>query len=182
MIRKLRDVQNTRRVWIDALCINLKDLSERNDQVQLVRKVYGYARSVSIYLDCEIDESGPAYPKFLTFTSDCKIEDLLEEDPTFWRQICNTLLSEHFEQVWVLQEMSIAKQLAFQCRSTPMPIACLLHFLDAWSNIDYEKFHGSVEIDAESPLILAPNSGLQRILRGEDNPFTEKPPDRPSAT
>jgi hypothetical protein len=177
MIRNLRDVQNIRRVWIDALCINQKDIAERKDQVQLMRKVFGYARSVSIYLDSEIDESGPAYRKFLTFTSDCKIEDLLEEESIFWRQICNALQSEYFERVWVQQEMSVARQLALQCRRTPRPITCLLHFIGAWSNIGYQTFQGDLKDEPGSQLFENPSLGFYRLLGGVDSPFTAEPLD-----
>jgi len=40
MIQDLRDLNRIHRVWIDALCINQKNVSERNQQVQLMRKVF----------------------------------------------------------------------------------------------------------------------------------------------
>ena len=36
--------------WVDALCINQSDIDERNDQVQLMRRIYKQADSVMIWL------------------------------------------------------------------------------------------------------------------------------------
>lgn len=49
-LRRLRQKQSTRVIWIDALCINQNDLEERAAQVTLMRQVYSKAREVLIWL------------------------------------------------------------------------------------------------------------------------------------
>lgn len=44
---ELRDVQW---IWIDAICINQKDLEERKAQVLLMRKIYGRAHKTIVWL------------------------------------------------------------------------------------------------------------------------------------
>jgi hypothetical protein len=180
MIRDLRHTQNIRRVWIDALCINQKDIFERNDQVQLMRKVYGYARLVAIYLNCEVDEDSAAYRKLLTFSSECKPEDLCIEDESFWRQIFGALESEYFRRVWVQQEMSLARKLAVQCRRTPMPLKCLLHFLNSGRQITARRFKSNAESGFRGTipaLVFFSSERFVSALRKADKPFSETPRD-----
>lgn len=44
-------------IWADALCINQEDISERNQQVQLMKHIYECASEVLIWLGPEDDEN-----------------------------------------------------------------------------------------------------------------------------
>lgn len=63
----LRGVQRTStisiRIWVDAICINQKDLSERSSQVKLMREVYYTAQEVRVWLG----ESTPKTMKFFEY-------------------------------------------------------------------------------------------------------------------
>ncbi|KAK2730266.1 heterokaryon incompatibility protein [Colletotrichum kahawae] len=48
--RCLRRESEARVLWIDAICINQANITERNDQVQRMRKIYSRARVVVIWL------------------------------------------------------------------------------------------------------------------------------------
>ena len=37
-------------IWIDAICINAQDLAERSSQVRLMRRMYGNATQVLVWL------------------------------------------------------------------------------------------------------------------------------------
>ncbi|PMD21171.1 HET-domain-containing protein, partial [Hyaloscypha hepaticicola] len=41
---------NSRALWIDAVCINQNNISERNEQVQMMRRIYERAQRVVIWL------------------------------------------------------------------------------------------------------------------------------------
>src|SRR4051794_38739048 len=45
-LKYLRFPDRERVLWVDALCINQKDVSERNEQVRLMGEVYGRASEV----------------------------------------------------------------------------------------------------------------------------------------
>ena len=49
-IRRLRRETETRVVWIDAICINQRDLQERSAQVDLMPDIYSQAEDVLVYL------------------------------------------------------------------------------------------------------------------------------------
>ena len=55
-LQRLRQPDETLYYWADQICINQEDVSERADQVQLMREIYQHARNVVIWLgDAEVD-------------------------------------------------------------------------------------------------------------------------------
>jgi hypothetical protein len=49
-LRRLRDKDGERILWIDAICIDQDNINERNHQVQLMKEVYSTAHQVIIWL------------------------------------------------------------------------------------------------------------------------------------
>jgi hypothetical protein len=56
-LRYLRDPKNVRTLWIDAVCINQQDLSERSTEVSRMGSIYHNAKRVVIWLGPEADNS-----------------------------------------------------------------------------------------------------------------------------
>ncbi|PVH77425.1 hypothetical protein DL98DRAFT_368143, partial [Cadophora sp. DSE1049] len=56
----LRLSTRIRTIWIDAICINQKDLLERNQQVQIMPDIYSNAYGVLIWLGESSENSGLA--------------------------------------------------------------------------------------------------------------------------
>lgn len=52
-LRYIRLADRPRKLWVDAICINQKDKSERNNQVSLMKEVYHAASSVIVWLGVE---------------------------------------------------------------------------------------------------------------------------------
>ncbi|KAH8646926.1 heterokaryon incompatibility protein-domain-containing protein [Tricladium varicosporioides] len=57
----LRDTTKFRRLWIDAICINQKDIDERAKQVTLMRSIYASAARVIVWIDLKVDMNDPLY-------------------------------------------------------------------------------------------------------------------------
>jgi hypothetical protein len=52
-ILHLRDKEGKRTIWIDAVCINYRDMAERNRQVLYMGKIYSTVRQVVIWVGKE---------------------------------------------------------------------------------------------------------------------------------
>lgn len=121
-IRRVRP----RRFWIDAICINQDDLSERNSQVSILPQMYRKAVSVLVWL-------GVA-DKFTPYASDSlKIHSpptqewaRLTQMPGAYRGkgvrvslqcmgIINLMNRTWFQRVWVLQEAALAPHIQIFC-------------------------------------------------------------------
>ncbi|KAH8716724.1 heterokaryon incompatibility protein-domain-containing protein, partial [Phaeosphaeriaceae sp. PMI808] len=49
-LRHIREKQTTIILWVDALCINQEDTNERNQQVQMMARIYKSAQEVIAWL------------------------------------------------------------------------------------------------------------------------------------
>jgi len=50
MLQYLRQPSRTRKIWVDAICIDQSSTTERNHQVALMGEVYKLAKRVLIWL------------------------------------------------------------------------------------------------------------------------------------
>jgi hypothetical protein len=114
-LQRIRNSEGLVRVWVDALCINQADNSERSAQVQNMADIYGKGRGVMIWLG-EGDS-----------TSDAAIEMLLKicSNKFTWsnewwesydmRALSRLLERPWFERGWVLQEAACATEAIMLC-------------------------------------------------------------------
>jgi hypothetical protein len=59
-LRRLRLPDSSRTVWIDSICINQNEVTERNHQLGLMAQIYTKAEQVVIYLGESQDDSDSA--------------------------------------------------------------------------------------------------------------------------
>ena len=123
--------------WIDAICINQGDVEERNSQVALMRRIYGSAMQVQVWLGDEYDDStdaislvkklahpprrGPAHPKteYPDIPDEAKLKNLACVSSLFQRS--------WWDRVWVRQEVALGYNLSFLCGNA----SCTLEELTA---------------------------------------------------
>jgi hypothetical protein len=101
-LRHLRYEDRCRVLWVDALCINQADVSERNHQVQLMRQVYSGADTVVIWLGpADGDDDARAIHNIRMQEKDWDIEAF-----GALARICNR---PWFHRVWIVQELKLAR-------------------------------------------------------------------------
>lgn len=66
-LRHLRYQDRARLIWIDALCINQADITERNSEVQLMSRIYSTASAVVIWLGPGDDSDAEAISKIISW-------------------------------------------------------------------------------------------------------------------
>ena len=109
--------------WIDALCINQRNMGERTQQVLLMAEIYSKADRVLVWL-------GPAYQG-----SD-KAMKALARDATywhikkcylrFWKQAGGTELVQlcrrrYWTRLWTFQELEMAREIYLMCGTRLVP-------------------------------------------------------------
>jgi len=121
-LRMLRDGQSLAsycKLWVDALCINQKDLGERKVEVGRMRLIYRLASNVIIWLGPEADNSGNAMDLILTLSDSCKsgtdrlLGACLRQNPDslgqgVWLALSMLLDRPYWHRTWVIQEMAMA--------------------------------------------------------------------------
>jgi hypothetical protein len=111
-------------LWIDAMCINQKDIDERNRQVWLMGQVYSKAKAVIIWLGPQSEDSDLAMefiPRLLgalftpvnqllrTENRDLIFPSTRRADVPEWQAFETLLNRPWFERLWVIQELLLAK-------------------------------------------------------------------------
>ena len=127
-LQMLRSPEISRMIWIDAICINQGDVLERNQQVQLMRRIYANAKLVRIWLDVEIDPTCAPMLQ-LQNLNDQSTEKDLGDDPSFWEPLCAVFKDHYWMRVWIQQEISNAMSLVIQCRRVLLPVLGCYHYI-----------------------------------------------------
>ncbi|OTA64865.1 HET-domain-containing protein [Hypoxylon sp. EC38] len=124
-LRALVSDGKTRRLWIDAVCVNQEDLDERSQQVRLMRKIYERSSGVPIWLgndntviaeECMnlLKDTARISRALLTkYDRPFNIPNPMAENPICTDQKKWALVHEltelpWFSRVWVLQEAGLA--------------------------------------------------------------------------
>ncbi|KAJ0280778.1 hypothetical protein COL940_006099 [Colletotrichum noveboracense] len=103
------------KIWVDAICINQKDLAERNRQVKRMRMIYGKALIASIWLgkvpDDAIHDVALLHECIIKCKDDQTASEALEKvlvDPIKKETIRNSIdivvSAQYWTRVWVIQE------------------------------------------------------------------------------
>jgi hypothetical protein len=130
-----RLTDQTRRIWVDALCINQKDVAERQSQVRLMGFIYEQAQRVLCWLGPFDDQVEDAESRarlaihFLRSFNDEPQERLQEarqylhgEDDTAdtegplldsWLAVKELFDIEYFHRAWIIQEVGLARDARF---------------------------------------------------------------------
>jgi hypothetical protein len=107
----LRLPNDNRILWVDALCINQSDISERNHQVGLMSTIYSKAEKVIVWLGPASEDSDVGM-KWLSRILQDKSPTPDESQAVF--KLCER---EYWHRMWVLQEFGLAGDMTVHCGS-----------------------------------------------------------------
>lgn len=129
-LRHLRRRDRPIRLWVDAVCINQADLTEKSSQVQQMRNIFSAASETIIWLGPAGGNTSVAAWNFLERHSTWALNDTHEVDYTRPAKLEEELLSFRgefrdveidvlsrpwFRRLWVFQEAVLSRTLSVQC-------------------------------------------------------------------
>lgn len=107
----IRKKDRTRILWIDSICINQNRVSERNHQLTLMSRIYREASQVLVYLGDSGDNSDIVMDWFVELDQPSD-----EECPPAENKMIEALFQRAwFHRIWVLQEITLARQAIVIC-------------------------------------------------------------------
>lgn len=117
-LRDLRQEEQSVILWVDAICINQKNIIERNQQVLLMREIYEKATTTRIWLDRRIDAHSPAFVRFaqLHNNPDTPGPKAWPDEREFWSPIAELCNDPYWNRAWIQQEVMFAQNLVVHCR------------------------------------------------------------------
>ena len=136
-MKRMRDIFRDRWIWIDAICINMDDLAERNAQIPLMRTIFSKARQVIVWLGEPSPRDLPAietlnHPEFLPIPEarSAWTPSLLKQTELYTRNLDHLW----FTRVWAVQEYVLAQKVVFQWGSTILDSMALTDNVDCIVN------------------------------------------------
>jgi hypothetical protein len=110
-LRRLRLQGRNRRLWVDAVCINQNDTSEKNHQVRLMSMIYSNAAQVLSYLGVEPSEVTNKLRGVINFLQDRTGSVTVGSGSphSIKEGLLGFLELPYFDRVWIMQEIGLAQ-------------------------------------------------------------------------
>ena len=121
-LRSLRLKDKARTIWVDALCINQEDISERNEQVLIMNRIYREATKVLIYLGESSEDTDAVFSVSATVRRQLSLPWATSTKlSTEKAKACMTLCYRpYWRRVWIIQEILSASKLEILCGTNSM--------------------------------------------------------------
>ncbi|KAH7071335.1 heterokaryon incompatibility protein-domain-containing protein [Paraphoma chrysanthemicola] len=116
-LRQIRHPSHKVCLWIDALCINQKDMEEKAHQNKMMPFIFQSASEVIVWLGDGDDDTEKAM-KFIPQLIDLTDFDRLlksEETPAQWQALVKLLENPYFSRRWVFLEVILARRAVVHC-------------------------------------------------------------------
>ncbi|RYN22526.1 hypothetical protein AA0112_g9756 [Alternaria arborescens] len=137
-LREIPEVQNGKRVWIDSLCINQKDIEEKSYEVKRMRDIYSHADRVVSWLGEDTEHAGRVIEMMNTIggsiltEQDCsRISDwffsFIESEMGVY--IAKFLAHPYWSRIWIVQEIVLGSEKSITiCGARRFPTINILRF------------------------------------------------------
>lgn len=120
-LMELRKGHTTRRLWVDAICIDQKSDQEKNNQVPLMATIYSGAKHVCIWIGESQIDTHRAIRQISRLRDPRDFEEIFDEilEEYFgiedWLALVNFMQRGWFSRRWVIQEVALAKASTLYC-------------------------------------------------------------------
>ena len=144
-LQHLSQMVNNLVIWVDAICINQLDFSERANQVKMMGDIYGSARHVLVWLGNAFEDShlgldmieklGNAYHDLRDRElAIAHVSGFQHDEP--WIAISRLLKHPWWARVWTLQEVILAKEASVVCGTKCISWNAIYHALSVLKDIE----------------------------------------------
>jgi hypothetical protein len=129
-LQNLRYKDCSKEMWIDALCINQKDILKQSSQVRIMHKIYRRASTVMAWLGEKDDNSDLVFDAFEAFPKGIETHWSPGVDPILRKVVENCEYSldvrdlfqrSWWQRVWVVQESALGTTFVFACGQRQIP-------------------------------------------------------------
>ncbi|KAM3086879.1 hypothetical protein ACMFMF_000814 [Clarireedia jacksonii] len=156
-LKYLRRDHMERVVWIDALCIDQSNISERGEQVLLMREIYSRAAETIIWLGEGTPSSNLAM-HYLSLADkvpdpeDWFIRGLRRDFMTKrseWNAILQLFNMDYWGRVWIIQEIAVSSELKIACGQYVIPWNLAVAAQNSWVNFRASTLSKSIQVAIE---------------------------------
>ena len=138
-------------LWIDAICINQGDISEKSSHLRRMREIYAGAYSTFAWLGEGSDRSDHAMTYFGRFSDGVDMDKVLKEDKydkpmlhglkvdqllreyeenrSAWYGLGDLTIRQYFRRLWIVQEVIVSGTVIAICGTSCLPFYILTSML-----------------------------------------------------
>ncbi|KAE9576050.1 hypothetical protein CGMCC3_g7698 [Colletotrichum fructicola] len=128
-LRCLRLPDTDRVLWTDSICINQKNVSEVNTQVQRMWAIYKYSSRVVVFLGSEARGTTNIAGLLRRLTADISPKDyraitsLLQDksEAASWKALDELMKRPWWSRAWIVQEFAVHREVVFICGTVEIP-------------------------------------------------------------
>lgn len=131
LLHHLSSYTQTKVLWIDQICINQADDTEKSSQVPLMRAIYSNAANTIVWLD-GVQEPWKArtmlagiWHEFVYGTEESSLNMIRQQSLHYpysggWSQLMNIFANPYFSRVWVVQEVALSSSITVLASGVPL--------------------------------------------------------------
>ena len=136
LLKDLRHQNQSRTLWIDAICINQEDISERNAQLRIMGDIFKSATNVISWLENDIGDQNLTAADGAAILEACSLGKELQSSQTarFWEKLDLFFNHPYWSRRWIIQEIALARSVTLVCGPYKFPLAAL-------PELDRRQFH-----------------------------------------
>lgn len=141
-LKRLRRNDAPRVLWVDALSIDQSNISERGEQVLVMKLIYSCAFNVIIWLGEDSVSSRHAMSLLCSASEQVnpdtwlsnRLKTTFQSDATQWKALLSLFQKDYWSRVWIIQETAVATDLEIFCGSLSCKWEVALAAQNAWMN------------------------------------------------
>ncbi|KAL9621896.1 MAG: hypothetical protein Q9160_003717 [Pyrenula sp. 1 TL-2023] len=158
-LRRLRYRTEPRVIWVDAICIHQTNAKEKDHQIRRMHSVFNNASRVLVWLE----ESDEEVDKAMDMLEDLgkKWREIIDSDPRVMLTMCKDVLPglnkilnrSWWERIWMVQEVSLAKECPLVLcgtRTASFEVLYTLKFQLYFSEVFGQRNAENLRIDSDS--------------------------------
>ncbi len=178
-LQNLRLPERHRTLWVDAICINQRDNSEKSSQIRIMPHIYQMAQTVLVWIGKADDRTRRTFSEVrrLAATPKADTDPIYSSDGGAFsgisRDLSSMLLRDWFKRIWVVQEVSVCRKVIVVCGALSIDwddlsaavflVAVPGKVVDGWKKTSYTIFEQRRDFDTSKRPHLS-----QLIVRHQD--------------
>lgn len=126
-LRNLQQVDRARTLWVDGICINQWDNLEKSGQIRIMSHIFESAQIVLVWIGTEdtqikrtfseVRRSAAAYRALGTDPNRPMVSSIESYFSGIAKDLSAMLLRDWFKRIWVIQEVSVCRNVTVVCGS-----------------------------------------------------------------
>jgi hypothetical protein len=121
-----RKLWNRTALWIDQICVDQKNVGERNHQIKFMSTIYSTANAVLVWLGEADETSDAALDHLRRYTDKNEAAEEFRYGWANYKSLENVFQRTYWFRLWIVQEILLAQQVWVMCGTRTVGWNCIM--------------------------------------------------------